>query len=340
MDDLLVTGSNLAMIVEFKRRMAGNFEMSDLGMLTYYLGIEVSQNREGIMLNQERYASKIMLEAGMSDCNAVKTPMEFGLKLSKAQDEEEVDEKSYRRMIGCLRYLLHTRPDLSFSVGILSRYMHSPKTSHAAALKQVLRYLKGTLSHGLIFKRASKANLVGYSDSSHNIDEDDGRSTTGYVFYLNECPISWCSQKQDTLALSSCEAEFMAATEAAKQAIWLQDLLEEVTGKSSGKVMIKIDNKSAIALTKNPVFHGRSKHIHKRYHFIRECVENDQVDVQHVPGNEQKADILTKTLGKIKFSEMRELIGVQEIEETNFKLKEVNVGSKFEVNLEAKSSHS
>lgn len=200
----------------------------------------------------------------MEDCNAIQAPMEFGLKLSKAEDEQEVDEKSYRRMIGCLTYLLHTRPDLSFSVGILSRYMHKPETSHAAALEQILRYLKGTLSYGLFFKQMVKSKLVGYSGSSHNIDEDDGRSTTGHVFYLNACPISWCSQKHEMVALSSCEAEFVAATEAGKQAIWLQELLEEVTGEPCGKVMIKIDNKSAITLTKNPVFHGRNKHIHKR----------------------------------------------------------------------------
>jgi len=111
--------------------------------------------------------------------------------------------------------------------------------------------------------------LVGYSDSSHNVDPDDGRSTVGHIFYLGKGPISWCSQKQDTVAMSSCEAEFMAGTEATKQAIWLQDLLSEITGTSSESVTIRIDNKSAIALTKNPVFHGRSKHIHRRYHFIR-----------------------------------------------------------------------
>ena len=337
-DDLLITGSSLDQVLEFKASMAKKFEMSDLGRLNYYLGIEVTQCEEVIVLKQERYANRILDEAGMNDCNAVQAPMEFGLKLSKSLDEEDVDEKNYRRMIGCLRYLLHTRPDLSFSVGILSRYMHKPKTSHAVALKQVLRYLKGTVSYGLVFEHNRNISLVGYSDSSHNIDEDDGRSTTSYVFYLDNCPISWCSQKQDTVALSSCEAEFMAATEAAKQAIWLQDLLEEVSGTSSKKVVVKIDNKSAIALTKNPVFHGRSKHIHKRYHFIRECIENEQVDVQHVPGSEQNADILTKALGRIKFKEMRELVGVQDLREVNFKLKGVNVGSKLEDSLESKSS--
>ena len=336
-DDLLVCGSSSIMISVFKAEMAGNFEMSDLGLLTYYLGIEVTQTDEGITLTQERYAKKILSETGMEECNAVHIPMEFGLKLSKAETEQSVDEKEYRRSIGCLRYLLHTRPDLSYSVGLLSRYMHCPKVSHAAALKQVLRYLKGTLSLGLVFQRAEGVELLGYSDSSHNIGEDDGRSTTGHIFYLNACPITWCSQKQETVALSSCEAECMAATEAAKQAIWLQELLEEVTENEVQKVMIRIDNKSAIALTKNPVFHGRSKHIHKRYHFIRECVENEQVDVQHIPGTEQKADILTKALGRIKFKEMRELVGIQDLAKVNFKFKGENVGDKLGDNLARKS---
>ncbi|XP_013745562.1 uncharacterized mitochondrial protein AtMg00810-like [Brassica rapa] len=160
--------------------MAQKFEMTDLGSLTYYLGIKVHQCEEGTTLKQEQYAEKILAETGMKDCNVVQAPMEFGLNLSKAEDEQVVDEKSYRQMIGCLRYLLHTRPDLSFSVRILSRYMHKPKTSHTAALKQILRYLKVTHRYGLFFKWMVKSKLVGYSDSFHNIDEDDGQTTRGH----------------------------------------------------------------------------------------------------------------------------------------------------------------
>ncbi|CAA7013624.1 unnamed protein product [Microthlaspi erraticum] len=326
-DDLFVTGTSLIIIEEFKREMSSKFEMSDLGRLTYYLGIEVQQDSEGITLSQRRYAMKILEEAGMMSCNPVNTPMEAGLKLSKATEEKDIDATAYRKNVGCLRYLLHTRPDLSYCVGVLSRYMQNPKESHEAAMKQCLRYLRGTTNLGLTFKRSSAGTrLVGYSDSSHNVDPDDGKSTTGHVFYLGESLISWCSQKQDTVALSSCEAEFMAGTEAARQAIWLQDLLSEITEATSRKVVIKIDNQSAIALTKNPVFHGRSKHIHTRFHFIRECVENGLVEVEHVPGTEQKADILTKALGKLKFKEMRELIGVKVVAEDDFKLRRENVG--------------
>lgn len=192
-DDLLVTGTSLELIDEFKKGMSAKFEMRDLGKLTYYLGIEVDQHDEGIALRQERYAKKILEEIGMRDCNDVHVPMDPSLKLSKAQEEHSIDEKEYIRSIGCLRYLLHTRSDLSFSVGVMSRYMQDPKTSHAAAIKQILRYLQGTLSHGLVFRRATKTQLIGYSDASHNVDKEDGRSTTGHVFYLLNSPITWCS---------------------------------------------------------------------------------------------------------------------------------------------------
>ncbi|KAG7533498.1 Zinc finger CCHC-type [Arabidopsis thaliana x Arabidopsis arenosa] len=326
-DDLFVTGTSLEIIKEFKKEMSSNFEMSDLGKLTYYLGIEVTQSNEGIVLNQNRYALKILEEAGMKNCNPVRTPMDPSFKASKSEHEKEVDATMYRKNVGCLRYLLHTRPDLSYCVGVLSRYMQSPRESHAIAMKQVLRYLKGTTALGISFSRSKEVpKLIGYSDSSHNVDPDDGKSTMGHIFYLGKSPISWCSQKQSVVALSSCEAEFMAGTEAAKQAIWLQDLLSEISRTPSEKVTILIDNQSAIALTKNPVFHGRSKHIHRRYHFIRECVESGQIEVKHVPGEEQKADILTKALGRVKFSEMREFIGVQEVVKGSFKLKGEIVG--------------
>ena len=325
-DDLLVTGTSLQSILGFKRGISTKFEMSDLGLLTYYLGIEVQQCGETIILRQDRYAQKILEESGMNSCNPTAIPLDVNVKLSKSSEEKSINEREYRRAVGCLRYLLHTRPDLSFSVGVLSRYMQNPKESHGSALKQVLRYLRGTTALGLVFSRTKKIELKGFSDSSHSVDADDGRSTTGHVFYLDQSPITWCSQKQEIVALSSCEAEFMAATEAAKQAIWLQDLLGEVVGQTSKKVTIYVDNISAIALTKNPVFHGRSKHIHRRFHFIPECVENEQVEVKHVPGSEQKADILTKSLGRVKFIEMRRLIGVQGMNEDDVKLKGENVG--------------
>ena len=263
----------------------------------------------------------------MKDCNSVQIPMDSGLKLEKSEKETDIDATGYRKIVGCFRYLLNTRPDLSYCVGVLSRYMQNPKESDGGAMKQCLRYLKGTTSYGLTFERTGQraSKLIGYSDSSHNVDPDDGRSTTGHIFYFGSSPITWCSQKQDTVALSSCEAEFMAGTEAARQAIWLQDFLYEVIGVPFAKTVIRIDNRSAITLTKNLVFHGRSKHIHTRFHFIRECVEKGLMEVEHVPGNEQKANILTKALARIKYKEMRELIGVHDIDKGDFKLRRESV---------------
>lgn len=217
-DDIFITETNMDVIVEFKREMASKFEMSDLGKLTYYLGIEITQHQGRITLSHKSYALKILEEAGLKDCNMVHTPIECGLKLLKSEKERSIDATSYRRNVGCLRYLLHTRLDLSFCVGVLSRYMQDPKESHGIAMKQCLRYLKGTTTCGFMFERSlsNASRLIGYSDSSHNMDPDDGRSTTGHVFYLGESPITLCSQKQETVALSSCEAEFMAGTEAAR----------------------------------------------------------------------------------------------------------------------------
>nr|GEZ20195.1 uncharacterized mitochondrial protein AtMg00810-like [Tanacetum cinerariifolium] len=313
LDDLFVTGTSLDLINEFKRRMESHFKMSDLGELTYNLGIEVSQRKDRVEIKQERYAIKILKEAGMENCNATLYPMEKDLKLSKAEDEPEVEATQYRKVVGCLRYLLHTRPDLTYLVGVISRYMQSPRESHARAIKQIMRYVKGTTSFGIKYNRSNDIKLVGYSDSSHNVDIHDGRGTNGHVFYLGASPITWCSQKQTIVALSSCEAEFMAATTATCQAIWLRELLAEMTRLERQKVIIRVDNKSAIALSKNPIFHGKSKHIHTRYHFICECVENEQVIVEHVSGENQRANPLTNALARITFKNMRSLLGVQEL---------------------------
>ena len=154
-DDLFVTGTSVSVIEEFKREMSSKFEMSDLEKLSYYLGIEVQQHEGGITLNQRRYALRIFEEAGMKSCNSCHTPMEAGLKMSKADHEKEIDATNYRRNVRCLRYLLHTRPDLAYSVGVLSRYMHTPRKSHGAVMKKYLRYLQGTTTYGITFHHSN-----------------------------------------------------------------------------------------------------------------------------------------------------------------------------------------
>jgi hypothetical protein len=189
--------------------------------------------------------------------------------------------------------------------------MEKPTKEHMMAVKHILRYLKGTINLGCSYKKfASEPTLMGYSDSDHAGDIDDRKSTSGVLFYFGNCPVSWVSQKQRIVAQSSCEAEYVAAAAAASQGVWLARLLEELLGERSAKFRVRIDNQSAISLRKNLVFHERSRHIDVRYHFVRNCVEDGKLEVDHVRTNEQHADILTKPLARFRFQELKEKIGM------------------------------
>nr|GEV20088.1 zinc finger, CCHC-type [Tanacetum cinerariifolium] len=210
---------------------------------------------------------------------------------SHFRDYNHANRLYQQNLKGCKydgKYLLHTRLDISYSVGLLNRFMQEPKDHHLNAIKQVIRYIKRTKEHGIIDKKDSDCKFTGYSESSYGVNTDQGKRTTGIVFYFGESPITWCTQKQPTVALSSCESEFMAATGAA-----------------------------SITLVRNPVFHGRSKHIDIRYHFIRECIENGHINMEHISGELQRADILTKALPRLKFVTMRQMLGVQDLGRSN-----------------------
>ncbi|XP_074361468.1 secreted RxLR effector protein 161-like [Apium graveolens] len=217
-------------------------------------------------------------------------------------------------MIGGLRYLVHTRLDIVYSVGIASRFMECPTALHRNAVKRIIRYIQGTLQFGLVYTKDSGNNvLTRFADSDLAGSLDDRRSTGGMCFYLNDSLITCVSQKQRCVALSSCEVEFMVATAAACQAIWIRNVLNQITDEEVGPVVLFVDNKSAIDLAKNPVFHGRSKHIHVRYHFIRECVEWGEIILKHVSSECQKEDILTKAMTTLKFEKMRRLLGIKNL---------------------------
>lgn len=250
-DDLLVTGSSVSNILKFKAQMNKEFEMSDLGKLAYYLGIEVEQNGAFTELKQSAYARKLLEKANLLTCNPVKYPMEPRVQLHKDENGKLVDATKYRSLVGGLRYLVHTRPDIAYSVGVVSRYMEKPTTLHMGAVKRILRYVKGTLDYGLRYAKG-KGNYIlsGYSDSDFAGNLEDRKSTGGMAFYLNENLITWVSQKQKCVAISSCEAEFMAANAAACQCVWLRNLLRMITDLGPGPVIIYVDNKSTIDLSR------------------------------------------------------------------------------------------
>jgi hypothetical protein len=250
----------------------------------------------------------------MGDCNSVQYPMEPRLKLSKYSSNPPVDATMYRSIVGSLRYLVHTRPDISFSVGMASRFMEAPTTEHLSMVKHLLRYIAGTLNIGCRYSTsAGVAELVGYSDADLAGDLDDRKSTSGTLFFFGNCPVSWQCRKQRGVSLSSCESEYVAAATAACQGVWLGRLLGDLLGVDPLVANLNVDNKAAIQLCNNPVHHDRSKHIDTRYHYIRDCVENETVTVSYISTVGQLADIFTKALGRVRFQLLREKINIVEV---------------------------
>jgi hypothetical protein len=235
-------------------------------------------------MHQHRYASELLKRFEMINCNPALTPCESRLQLTKEPEEKEVDATEYRKLIGSLRYLCNTRPDIAYSVGIVSRYMEKPKISHLIAAKRILRYVKGTLDHGIVFPSSDKErefDLVGYTDSNWCGDKDDRKSTAGYIFQIGGASISWSSRKEPVVALSTCEAEYIAASLCACQGVWLCNLLNEISNIKCESVILKVDNLSAINLAKNLIAHGRSKHIEMRFHYLREQVDKGILKLEH-----------------------------------------------------------
>ena len=198
---------------------------------------------------------------------------------------------------------------------MVSRFMESPTNEHWAAIKRIVRYIAGTSEYGCKYlnKPTENLKLLGYSDSDHAGDLEKRKSTSGVVFFLNGNVVTWTSQKQRVVSLSSCEAEYIAAASAACQGVWLSRLIADLIGQKLQKFRLLMDSKSALELCKNPVYHERTKHIDTRYHYIRECVVNGIAEVEHVSTDRQLADILTKPLGRIKFVEMRQQLGVSKL---------------------------
>ncbi|KAL0351154.1 UNVERIFIED_CONTAM: Retrovirus-related Pol polyprotein from transposon RE2 [Sesamum radiatum] len=296
LDDLIYTGNNEKMIQVFKEDMMKTFEMSDLGLMHFFLGIEINQEKEGIFICQRKYTETLLKKFKMESCKTVTTPLVTGEKYQKEDGSQKVDGSMYRSLIGSLLYLTATRPDIMFATCLLSRFMQSPSQVHYAAAKRILRYLRGTKDFGIWYKSTNDAKLVGYTDSDWAGSVDDMKSTSGYTFSLGSGIFSWASKKQATVAQSSAEAEYIAAAATSNQAIWLRRILEDMGEKQEEPTTIYCDNKSAIAITKNPVQHSRTKHIDIKYHSLREATTRGEIELKYCSTEEQLADIFTKAL--------------------------------------------
>nr|GEU73622.1 retrovirus-related Pol polyprotein from transposon TNT 1-94 [Tanacetum cinerariifolium] len=303
-------GNSQSMIDELKKSMTREFEMTDIGLMSYYQGIELKQTDEGIFICQERYAKEILKRFGMDKCNPVGTPIEHKVKPSKHDGGKVVDSTLFKSLVGSFRYLTCTRPDILFVVGLISRFMEEPTTKHLKISKRILRYIKGTIDYGMFYSTSEDFKLVGYSYSDWAGSKDDGRSTLGFLFFLGNNAFTWSSMKQPIVTLSSCKAEYIATTSCVCHAIWLKSMLKKLHMEQEDATEIYVDNKSKIDLAKNPVYHDRSKHINTCYHFIRECIARKDVRVIHTSSEDQVGDIFTKPLNDRDFTRQRIMLGV------------------------------
>ncbi|KAE8709757.1 Protein farnesyltransferase/geranylgeranyltransferase type-1 subunit alpha [Hibiscus syriacus] len=312
-DDMIITGSDIEEIEKLKMNLAKEFETKDLGSMRYFLGMEVARSEEGLVINQRKYVLDLLVETGMLDCKSVETPMEPGLKFCKERTENPVNKESYQRLVGKLIYLSLTRPDIAYSVSIVSQHMSDPREEHLEAVNRILRFLKFTPGAGPIFRKNQDRTVKVYTDASWGGELTDRRSVSGYCTYVWGNLVTWRSKKQVVVSRSSAESEFRAMALGICEGMWIKRLLTELDLDDKKNFEIFSDSQSAMSIAKNPVQHDRTKHIEIDRHFIYEKVNNGVAKLQYIPTKKQLADIFTKALPRVTFDEMSFKLGYRDM---------------------------
>src|SRR6266487_1334761 len=308
-DDIVFGGMSSKMVQHFVQQMQSEFEMSLVGELTYFLGLQVKQMEDTIFVSQSKYARNIVKKFGMDGGNHKRTPAATHLKLTKDETGIDVDQSLYRSMIGSLLCLNASKPDITFAVGVCARYQAQPKMSHLVQVKRILKYVNGTCDYGILYCHSENSTLVGYCDADWAGSADDRKSTSGACFFLGNNLISWFSKKQNSVSLSTAEAEYIGAGSSCSQLLWMKQMLKEYNVEQD-VLTLYCDNLSAINISKNPIQHSRTKHIDIRHHFIRDLVKDKVVTLEHVSTEEQLADIFTKALDANQFEKLRGKLGI------------------------------
>ncbi|KAK9114554.1 hypothetical protein Syun_021351 [Stephania yunnanensis] len=308
-DDIIFGSSNTSLCNEFSSLMTNEFEMSMMGELTYFLGLQIKQSKHGIFINQAKYVRDMSKKFKFENLKACDTPSSSTIKMDKDQVGKPIDPKLYRGMIGSLLYLTASRPDITFSVCLCARFQSDPKESHLKCVKRIFRYLSGTQDLGLWFNKTKSFELRSFVDSDYAGSLVDRKSTSGFCHLLGNSLISWFSKKQNSVALSTAEAEYVSAGSCCAQVLYVKQQLEDYQ-ILVGCAEIYCDNTSAINISKNPVLRSRTKHIEIRHHFLRDHVQKGDVKLIHVPTEDQLADIFTKPLPREQFSKIRRELGM------------------------------
>ncbi|CAL1406372.1 unnamed protein product [Linum trigynum] len=309
-DDIIIGGDAQKDINQVKMALSKEFKLKMLGPLKYFLGLEITRNEAGISVCQRKYCTDLLKDTGYLEAKGCKTPMDCKVKLT-AKGTLLEDGEGYRRLVGRLHYLTITRPDIAFPVQQLCQYQKNPCQEHMQAAYRVLRYLKTSPGQGIHFSSTAELKLIGYSDSDWASCPDTRRSVTGYCTFLGSSLLTWKTKKQTTVSRSSSEAEYRALAHLVCEVQWLRRLLAELTVQVPLPISIYCDNRSAIHIAENPVFHERTKHIEIDMHVTRERIKSGLIKLEHVGTTSQLADLFTKGLDRFRIVELLSKLGIK-----------------------------
>ncbi|KAM7465888.1 hypothetical protein LguiB_013450 [Lonicera macranthoides] len=308
-DDIVITGSDATGISSLKSFLHAQFHTKDLGMLKYFLGVEVTRSKKGIFLSQRKYVLDLLAETGKLGAKPCSAPMIPNVQLTKDGQLFEDPEK-YRRLVGKLNYLTVTRPDIAYSVSVVSQFMSSPTIHHWEVLEQILCYLKGAPGRGILYANHGHSRIEGFSDADWAGSKVDRKSTSGYCIFVGGNLVSWKSKKQNVVSRSSAESEYRAMAQSVCEIMWICQLLHEVGIKTSVPAKLWCHNQAAIHIASNPVFHERTKHIELDCHFVREKIQQGLISTGYVKTGEQLGDLFTKALNGVRVDYLCNKLGM------------------------------
>ncbi|CAN1338667.1 Retrovirus-related Pol polyprotein from transposon TNT 1-94 [Linum perenne] len=312
-DDIIVTGSDKEEICRLKKKLAEEFELKDLGEMRYFLGMEIARSDKGLIMSQRKYVIDLLTETGMLGCKPAETPMLPNVKFDKTGEAKLADRGRYQQLVGKLIYLSHTRPDITYAVGLVSQFMHEPTEEHWEAVLRILRYLKRTPGLGLMFRKHGSRNIELYTDASWASSITDRKSTSGYCSYVWGNLVTWKSKKQSVVARSSAEAEYRSLALGICEGIWLRRVLDELKAQVHQPIHMFCDSQAAISIVKNPVHHDRTKHVEIDRHFISENANQGVIEVSYIPTGQQTADMFTKAVPPDLLERFKSNLGLHNI---------------------------
>lgn len=309
-DDCLIASPSAALISSLRHYLDKKFTIKDLGDVKYFLGIEVARTDTGMMLTQHKFITDIISDTGLQDAKVAGSPYIQGVKLTADMGQPLQDVESYRRLVGRLLYLSMTRPDISYAVQQLSQFMQAPRTMHLKAALTVVKYLKGTSFIGLFLPATNDLKIRAFSDADWATCTDSRRSITGYCIFLGTSLVSWKTKKQSTVSRSSAESEYRAMATTVCELQWLTSLLTDFHISVVKPIPLHCDNKAAIHIAANPVFHERTKHIDIDCHVVRNQIQAGLIHTPYLPSSLQLADMFTKTLPSHSYHDFVSKLGL------------------------------